>query len=322
LYEQEIILLLANQYVLYTNSWQMQLIFLLAGFSIPHSFLKRDLKSFYIERFSRLLIPLLFGIFFWLSIIGWILVKISCDLYGVCNYPTFFHYYIHWIGHDIEPYYLWFLVYLLPMSLLGGFIYSKKMNEIGKKNYKYQRRPSLLFQPRMLIFLAFLSYILDSIPLNNYVFQNDQVLYFIFGLSLGVNYKKSSNIDAIQKNQYLTISLGIFFLIIQGIIHQYVLYLLFKYLSGWFLSYGIIGFFSKKLNYNTRFLQYFSKAVMPLYIIHLPLQAIVSYYIIPLSFSFWLKLPFLVIINYILSIFLYEIVKRNKIFRSLFGIKS
>ena len=69
-------------------------------------------------------------------------------------------------------------------------------------------------------------------------------------------------------------------------------------------------------------LAYFSKAVYPVYIVHMPLQYFFSYYIIPLSLPAVMKLILLLVLTFGGSLALYEFaLKQIKWVRPLFGIK-
>ena len=69
-------------------------------------------------------------------------------------------------------------------------------------------------------------------------------------------------------------------------------------------------------------LAYFSKAVYPVYIVHLPLQYFFSYYIIPLSLPAAMKVVLLLVLTFGGSLTLYEFaLKRIKWVRPLFGLK-
>jgi hypothetical protein len=89
---------------------------------------------------------------------------------------------------------------------------------------------------------------------------------------------------------------------------------------SWMLA--IIGFGSLYLNRPSRSLEYFSKAVYPVYIVHLPVQFTLAYLLLPLTISAYLKLALLLAGTFGLSLMLYEYaLRRLKWIRPLFGMK-
>ena len=89
---------------------------------------------------------------------------------------------------------------------------------------------------------------------------------------------------------------------------------------SWMLA--IFGYASLYLNKPSRKLAYFSKAVYPVYIVHMPLQYFFSYYIIPLSLPAAMAVVLLLILAFGGSLTLYAFsLKRIKWVRPLFGLK-
>jgi hypothetical protein len=89
---------------------------------------------------------------------------------------------------------------------------------------------------------------------------------------------------------------------------------------SWMLA--ILGFGSMHLNRPSRSLAYLSRAVYPVYIVHMPVQFAAAYFLLPLSLSAHSKLILLLVGTFGISLLLYEcILKRLKWIRPLFGMK-
>jgi len=85
---------------------------------------------------------------------------------------------------------------------------------------------------------------------------------------------------------------------------------------------AILGFGSLYLNKPSRSLAYFSKAVYPVYIVHMPVQFTMAYFLLPLSLPAYLKLMLLLAGTFGVSLLLYEyVLRRLKWIRPLFGMK-
>lgn len=89
---------------------------------------------------------------------------------------------------------------------------------------------------------------------------------------------------------------------------------------NWMLA--ILGFASLYLNKSSPALSYLSTAVYPVYIVHMPVLFLLTYFLLPLTLPASLKLVLLTMGTFGLSMFLYEFVlRRIKWIRPLFGIK-
>lgn len=89
---------------------------------------------------------------------------------------------------------------------------------------------------------------------------------------------------------------------------------------SWMLA--ILGFGSLYLNKPSRSLGYLSRAVYPVYIVHLPLQFLIAYFLLPLTLAAYMKLGVMLVGTFGLSLLLYEYaLKRLKWVRPLFGMK-
>lgn len=89
---------------------------------------------------------------------------------------------------------------------------------------------------------------------------------------------------------------------------------------SWMLA--IFGYGSSFLNKPSRKLSYLSKAVYPVYIVHMPIQYAFSYFIIPTALPAPIKLVFILAATFGGSLALYEyVIKRVKWIRPFFGLK-
>ena len=89
---------------------------------------------------------------------------------------------------------------------------------------------------------------------------------------------------------------------------------------SWMLA--ILGFGSLYLNKPSRSLAYFSKAVYPVYIVHLPVQFTIAYFLLPLALPAYVELALLLAGTFGVSLLLYEFaLRRLKWIRPLFGMK-
>ncbi|MHA1887962.1 MAG: acyltransferase family protein [Promethearchaeota archaeon] len=136
-------------FLMFFDSWQMHILFLLAGFSMVYSLQKRTYKDFMKERVSRLGIPLIFGYIIWIAISSFVSLQffwkyhpeLASYLFKVDTPPSFGTYYIWWwwVFRLVNSGHLWFLLALLPLNLIGGKIvssyFAKKEKEFQDKTH-------------------------------------------------------------------------------------------------------------------------------------------------------------------------------------------
>jgi len=84
---------------------------------------------------------------------------------------------------------------------------------------------------------------------------------------------------------------------------------------------AILGLGAVYLNRKSSLLRYLSAAVYPVYILHLPVQFALAYIILPLEMPAEAKLVLLLAGTFGICFVLYEVIRRIKWIRPLFGIK-
>ena len=93
-------------------------------------------------------------------------------------------------------------------------------------------------------------------------------------------------------------------------------------LLAWCWIVTILGFGSRYLNFNNRFLGYASEAVLPFYILHQTIIIIVGFYVIQWSLAIAPKYFIIVALSFVGIMAIYEIlVRRINVLRFLFGMR-
>ncbi len=328
------------------NPWHMQLLFLLAGFSMVFSLRKRTFGKFTVERILRLGIPLIFGLFLLNAIMGWYSTLFIYEEFPFFNpiypdLPSFGIFYQNWwlgLGSittgglgSINVSHLWFLSVLFIFSIITGALISGISSKSENIQHKTSPIGKILTNPALVIFWVSCAVLIKYIPALNTignlsvifsVFQWNEVLFFIYGILLANN---TENIKKLQKNWIWMLSFGIVLLVLWTFfMEEYMSFV--RNMGAWLFVLGLIGLASKYLNKPTRGLKYFSKASMSVYILHLPLEILVGYYLIRNPMNPGLEMAILMLINAVFCLGIYEIVRQiNKIVPGigyLIGIKE
>jgi len=96
-------------------------------------------------------------------------------------------------------------------------------------------------------------------------------------------------------------------------------------LYGFFAWLGILSFLGiakKHLNFHNTWTDYFTNASYPIFIFHQTWIVAVAYYVFLLTSSILLQVIIIISVSFILTILTYELMKRFKLTRFLFGIKE
>lgn len=153
------------------------------------------------------------------------------------------------------------------------------------------------------------------------------LMIFILGYILAMNERYRHAIEG-QRFVSLTVSLlalfGGFYLVLGMDVSTFSP--VFSWIRGfntwaWMLTF--LGFGSRYLNFNNRFLSYANGAVLPFYILHQTVIVVLGYFIAGWEIAVFPKFLFMVAVNFAIIVLLYEFaVKRIRVLRFLFGMKG
>ena len=274
---------------------------------------KQEWKEFLKERSIRILFPYIFGFFF----ICPITIYVASIFYG------------KQIGYYPNPGHLWFLgnIYSYVLLLLPLMLYCIK----NPDNFIFKIFRTLLKHRLGIFSLGFIigiEGVLFSPPdyadyfMNIHGFMLGIICFFLGFILVSM---KHDFWHIIKNTRSITLFLAFVFCMIRLYFVMTKNYEGPKFIIGfesmcWMLA--VFGYGSFYLNHQSKALTYFKDAVYPVYILHMPLQALLSYLIIPINIPSLLKLIFLIIGILLCSIFLYEIIKKMNWVRPIFGLKK
>jgi glucan biosynthesis protein C len=313
----------------FVHQFHMPLLFFIAGFSSFYALGVRNAGQYLGERARRLLVPALFGtvvllppmtyitqisrgreVGFWQHYLGFFQVK-TYDLAG--------------IGGSFTPGHLWFILYLSFFSLLALPIFVwLRQNASG-------RRVIIVLQHLMAWPWAIL---LFAVPLTlaaavNLLDDKNPLYYFTvfflgYLLATGERYQ-----DALDRATPFALSLGIVFEILRQSLRldmtpwssTWIAYGVMENLNRWLWVLALLGLGHYFLNRQGRVLAYLSEAAFPFYVLHLPIDTLVAYFIIKLPLGVAPKYLLIVALTMALTFAVYEAVKRVAPLRFFLGLK-
>ncbi len=320
----------------FIDNWHMPLFFLLAGASTWFALNKRTPRMFIKERFLRLIIPLIFGI---------IIIVPPQTFYEIIQKRGFsgnyFEFYYK-LFNGLYPFtwnHLWFLCYLFFISLSvlplilswksgrGASFIENLCRWLAKGRHIF-----LLFVPlaivQMLLKVAFPG---PQNIITDWARILFMLLFFLYG---ALFYMFPWFRESIKRNLWVAFIIGTailtFYLTIYGLGYR----LVFGYNVPNLLKLGaeslatlcwlivLLGFSQRTLNYNNRFLEYASEAVLPIYILHQTIIIILGYYIVNTDFSLIVKYILINVVSFIIIVVIYDTtVRRIGVLRVLFGMR-
>jgi surface polysaccharide O-acyltransferase-like enzyme len=290
--------------------WRIPLLFMISGMGVRFAMERRDWRQLLKDRALRILVPYLFGIIVLDTLIAVALPRLG---WAAEYAPNF--------GH------LWFLlnIFLYVLWLIGIMVYLRDNpnNALSRFLSWIVRRPlGLLFFAVPLMVEAWLT---NPEYFSVYI---DNVHGWLLGLICffwGFVFISAQEVfwPAVAKTRWITLllasSLFLVRLMALGFENELAWLVALESMS-WMLA--ILGFGSLHLNKPSRSLGYLSRAVYPVYIVHLPVQFAICYFLLPLSLSAYWKLGFLLAGTFGVSFLLYEyVLRRLKWIRPLFGMK-
>ena len=294
----------------FLNIWRMPLLFIISGMGIFFAMKKRNWIEIFNDRAIRIGIPYLFGLF----ILGPLTINISTAFFykeELWYFPVHAH--------------LWFLINILIYLCfdIAFFIYLNKnpQNKISNLFMRILKFPfgilllSLIFIIEGLLFsnAEFADYAdsLHGLVIGNICF----VLGYIFASCKDIFWKSVERAWLIS----LPAALIFYFYRISNLGLEYHNAAIGLESFFWMISFFGIG--SKYLNQNSKILSYLTSSVYPIYILHMPVQFSISLFILTLNINPWIKLLLIAFFTFLLSIVLYEFIKKVKFLRPLFGMK-
>lgn len=301
--------------------WYMALLFAIAGISSKSSLQKRTNKQFITERTKKLLIPLFFGVLVLVPIITYIAEVFFNGYTGsyIEQYVLFFTKESDLTGYHggFTPAHLWFLLYLYIISLaalLIIFLQKKYFSKFRISNLSYVFI-IFLFVPVWLCL-----YILN---IGGKSFGQFIILY-LFGYYI---LSEEKIMEKIKQYRYISSALCI----VSGVIYTYLYCfenLRNEWMTGLYVFYGwisiitLLGIGQSELNFHNKLSRYFTRASFPVYILHMPVLAVVGYFVLKFPIGVAGQFLMIISISFILTFLIYEIIKKVPVLRFLIGISK
>ncbi|MFY8035624.1 MAG: acyltransferase family protein [Cyclobacteriaceae bacterium] len=292
------------------NIWRIPLLFFVSGMGVYFALYNRTWKQLVWERTQRILVPFVFGIFCIVPIHIFILRK----------YYNMDAVYVPDAGH------LWFLgnIFVYVLLLLPVF-YMLKKNEAGSvvTLLKKSMRTPLGLLPLVLAMVLEV-WITQPWPYEMYVMTKHGFLLGLIAFLFGFCFMLCG--ETFWK---MVVQWRWFFLLMGTVLYSVrIIGLTFSDSTQWLLPIEsiawvltVLAFSHRYLNKPSRALSYLSEAAYPVYILHMIFLYLGSVIIFPTDLPVYFQYVLLLIFTFAGCFGAYEIIRRVKWIRPLFGLK-
>jgi glucan biosynthesis protein C len=314
--------------------WHMPLLFVIAGAATWFALGNRTSGEYIRERTLRLILPALFAFATLIPLMLYIHYIGQPDappfLGAYARYFTFNFNDLSGYNGTFTPAHLWFILFLFVFSVLALPLFFYLKGESGQRVIghlvKWFGKPDMmLFAPAIL--LAALSLLPSFSDKNPFFF----FALFVFGFILMSDPRFQGMLDRqaiglllasivmtvifygfvalradVSRNTTVTVAFGV--------VYNF---------CRWSWCIAFIGLGHRVLNASSRLLSYCSEAAYPFYILHLPVNTLVGYFVVRLDASLPIKYELILLLTIALTLAIYDVaIKRFAITRLLFGMKT
>jgi peptidoglycan/LPS O-acetylase OafA/YrhL len=317
------------------SQWIMPLFFVLSAISAYYGLGRRTNQQYLRERFQRLVIPLMFGIFV-LILPQVYLERVSHGQFSGSFHEFFPHYFdgfyalggnFAWMGLH-----LWYLEFLFIFSLLTLPLF-QLLRKAALRGFMAQFL-SWLEASGSIFFMAVPIAISEGIvslqpqgigirsfggwsPLT-------YLVLFILGYFIACHRPFQHSIERLKGVALVlgAIATGVGFLLIQSGHSTYsFVFVMLRGFNVWVWLIAILGFGSRYLDFKNRLLTYANEIVLPFYILHQTVIVILGFLIAPQQVDIMTKYFILSTTSFAIIMLLVQLIQRFKILRFLFGMK-
>ena len=316
----------------FVSHWRLPILFVISGMGTRFALSRRSGKQYIRERLQRLFIPLVTGI----------LIVVTPQVYlervdegSVTGsflgfFPEFFQ--GLYPEGNFSWHHLWFLPYLLVMSIIATplFLYLRKENNkfIHTVSKKIKRYPLLLFGVIVPLYGAEL--LAPYYPVTHALVGDWYTLSYYFVLFITgfiLISLRDAFWQALKKIRRYVLFTGILMsaIFMSLLMHtpENLLYPVVKTINVWSWIMAILAYGSRYLNSESSVVKYRNEAVYPFYILHQGIIVILGFWLKGIAIHYGVKMLIMIAGTFLFSWMIYHwILSRIRWIRPLFGLKS
>jgi glucan biosynthesis protein C len=325
---------LLQQIMTFLHYWRMPLLFMLSGAGTYFALGKRTSGQYLSERFKRLVIPLVVGIF--------TLVPVQVYIEKISQYDSLLDYYPH-MFNGVYPdgnfswHHLWFIAYLFVISLfISPFLNSLR----GKRFEIFTQWIEKIVTKPLALNIFIIPLLLSQVLLRPYFEVGTNALvndwasftyYIIFFLAGYILLPVRNITEAMRKYKlwYLAevIAVTIVMFKVPGLVKSEALaediWDVSSIFVAWSCAITAIGYAKQYFNINSPFRKLANEAIYPFYLLHQPVIVVTAYFIIQLDITVLWKAFAILFSSFALIVAIYWfLIRPFNLLRVIFGMKK
>jgi glucan biosynthesis protein C len=293
--------ILTDFIVLLIHSFRMPIFFLVAGFFGSMLFYERGVIQMFKNRISRIVFPFIVFLFILSPIIyfsfSYTIAVFENQENPFVNSTQLFSNIFVFIPKGTS--HLWFLYYLIYVTLITSLLslLLKKSKNISNKitnifNWIIKRSITRIafFSSFTFLILTYLETSMVNASTSLIPDLNTFVFYFFFYIVGWILFKSKGLLNSFMKYDWQFVAFAVFLIITQGLLIQYsgmdlkpnsnsAILISFNSIIVWLFIFGITGLFIRYGSKHSKRMRYISDSSYWVYLIHLPLTAIIPAFI-------------------------------------------
>lgn len=318
-----------------TEFWHMPLLFFLAGASTYFALRHRTVGRYALERTTRLLVPLLFGVLVIVPPQGWYGARTNDGYAG-----SFVHYFTSGRAMDgnnlfgrgdyyggLTPAHLWFIMFLWMLSLLAIPLLAWGRSPRGSA--ALARAARALAHPAWWLLVVLLALLGDALP---EIGVSNPLFYFVFFITGYITMHDDAFAASTERHRLIALIAG-FVICVLAILLRNVgnsmpdpsfglaAWAYAELAGGWLVLVGLLGMGRHHLDRPSPALSYLAEASYPVYILHQTVIVVLGFYLVQVLPQAWIAWPLLIVASAAVTFALYEVVRRVPPLRFLFGMR-
>ena len=328
-----------NTFNRFLDIWQMPLFFIVAGASVWYALGNRTPGGFTKERIQRLLVPLIFGMLIIVPPQVYFQRVFDGDFSG--SFLSWYPHTFHGIYSMDDPsagnlswHHFWFLAYLFVFSLilLPAFWYlrNEKRKPLISRIAQFIEKPGAIFLPAIpLIVINIALRPTFGWGTQNLIWDWANFLYYMFVFFYGFLIMSDGRMLQVVRRNGFTALVAAAILSPIALLSQFdklslpnPVFLALHAVACWCWLVALVGIGSRLLNFTNRVLRYATDAVLPVYILHQTIIVTLGFYVVKWDTGITPKYFLIAVATLVLSLAIYEVVRRTVVTRFLFGIKT
>jgi glucan biosynthesis protein C len=317
----------------FLHNWRMPLLFLLSGAGTYFALGKRTPGQYLSERFRRLFIPLLTGIF--------ILVPVQVYIEKASLYDSLLDFYPH-MFEGIYPegnfswHHLWFIAYLFVIALFIspflGFLRSEKFAGFTRRLEGIVTKPlalNIFIIPLLLSQIVLRNYF--EFGTNSLVDDWASMTFYILFFMAGFTLLPNKNIaESMRKQRLLYLAETVILTVIMFMVPEMfesertgeVFWDVTAIFLAWACGITAVGFAKQYLNFDSEFRKLANEAIFPFYLLHQPVIVVIGYLVTRTDLAVLWKVLLITFASFAIIAGLYWLViRRINFLRVIFGMR-